>query len=308
MINIILTPPGIEYVKYLKEIARHYDIFIAEIPNVEGVKRYLSGEIDFDQLLYEIEYFDVGYSRKFYEMLRELINDGIDVIPADPYGLISMNVRVKAILNDLSYDSLSSEEKYIAFIEMKIAEVYRGYNSALLRSSFEDSVRYVLAYARLDAERIKFRSELRAREIMKILNKLGMSRDILIHADHYHEILANYLSRKLACRPGLIRLNDVVSRKLRVEPLTYPGIKLTNNYVYGINMDHDEEYLLASRALIYGIVKARIFQKINRTELGDRTILIDNSLIKFVQRISISDARNIFRKLTAPKNTFKIKI
>ncbi|GAB6946261.1 hypothetical protein JCM16161A_03910 [Vulcanisaeta sp. JCM 16161] len=98
MISIVLTPSGIEYIKYLREIAHHYDTFIAEIPNVDGVRRYLNGEIDLDQLLYEIEYFDANYTREFYGMLRGLINNGVDVVPIDPYGSISMRIRVRAYL------------------------------------------------------------------------------------------------------------------------------------------------------------------------------------------------------------------
>ncbi|WP_054853594.1 hypothetical protein [Vulcanisaeta distributa] len=311
MINIVLTPPGIEYIKYLREIAYHYDTFIAEVPNVEGVRRYLNGEIDFNQLLYEIEYFDVDYSREFYEMLRGgLINNGINVVPIDPYGSISMRIRVRAILNDLDHGSLSNEERYIAFIELRIAEAYRGYNSALLRGgSFEDAVRYVLRYARLDAERIKFRSELRAREIVRLLRSLNVHCDVLIHADHYNEVLMDYLSSKLMCKPGVTRLSDAVSKRLGVRPWVHPGVKLTNNYVYGVPMVKNEEYLLASRALIYALLKVRVFRRVDRGGvLGDRAILIDNSLMRLAYGLNIDDARNIFKKLMMPRNMFKIKV
>ena len=308
MISIILTPPEVEYIKYLREIAYHYDIFIAEVPNIEGVRRYLRGEIDFNQLLFEIEYFDADYSREFYKMLRDLVSDGINVILIDPYSLISMNIRVKALLNELNYESLSNEERYVAFMELKIAEAYRGYNSALLRGDFENAVRYVLRYARLDAERIKFRSELRAREIVRLLHDLGMSRDVLVHADHYNEVLVNYLSAKLTCTPSVIRLNDVVSRRLRLRPWTHPGVSLTNNYVYGTTMSGDEEYLLASQALVYTIVKARIFRRINRALLGDKAVLIDNSIRRFVYKMNVNEARDIFRRLTMPKGMFRIRV
>ncbi|WP_054857111.1 hypothetical protein [Vulcanisaeta sp. JCM 16159] len=308
MINIVLTPPGIEYIKYLREVAYHYDTFIAEVPNVEGVRRYLNGEIDFNQLLYEIEYFDVDYSREFYGMLRGLINNGINVVPIDPYGSISMRIRVRAILNDLGHVSLSNEEGYIAFIELRIAEAYRGYNSALLRGSFEDAVRYVLRYARLDAERIKFRSELRAREIVKLLRSLNGHHDVLIHADHYNEVLMDYLSRKLMCKPGVIRLGDAVSKRLGIRPWAHPGVRLTNNYVYEVSMDKNGEYLLASRALIYALLKVRVFRRVDRGVLGDRAILIDSSLMRLAYGLSIDDARGIFRKLVMPRNMFRIRV
>ena len=308
MISIVLTPPGIEYIKHLKEVAHQYEIFIAEAPNTEGIRQYLHGEIDIDQLLSEIEYYDINYSREFYGMLRELINDGVHVIPVDPYSSIGMGVRVRAILNRLNFELMSNEERYVAFMELKIAEAYRGYNSALLRGDFDSAVRYVLRYARLDAERIKFRSELRAREIARFLHNLGESRDVLIHADHYNEVLVNYLSAKLMCKPGVIKLNDVVVKRLGLMPWTHPGIRLTNNYVYGVSMSRDEEYLLASRALIYAMIKARIFRRVNRALLGDRAILIDNSIRRMVNEIDVNDARDIFRRLTMPSGMFKIRV
>ncbi len=91
MISIALMPPGIEYIKYLREVAQHYDVFIAESPpNTESVRQYLSGEINIDQLLYDIEYFNIDYTREFYKALREFNEYGIDVIPPiDPYSAIS---------------------------------------------------------------------------------------------------------------------------------------------------------------------------------------------------------------------------
>ena len=308
MISIILSPPGIEYMGYLREVAGHYDVFIVEVPDVEGVRRYLNGEIDFNQLIYEIEYYDVNYAREFYGVLKDLNRGGIEVIPIDPYGLISMKVRIKAITSGLSSTLMSSEEAYIAFMETKIAEAYRGYNSALFRRSFDDSVRWVIKYARLDAERIKFRSELRARELTKVLS-VFRGRDILIHADHYNEILAEYLGSKLMCKPSIMRLSDVVSRRLGIKALRHPGLMLTHNYLYGVTMDENRERLLGAQALIYTILKMRALGGVDKGLLGDRAVLIDNSLIRFTYNLSLSEARNLFHRLMEiPKGIFRVRL
>ncbi|BDR93466.1 hypothetical protein [Vulcanisaeta souniana] len=308
MISIILLPPGIEYVRYLREFARYYDVFIVEVPDVEGVRRYLNGEIDFDQLLYEIEYFDVNYAREFYGVLRELNKDGIDVLPIDPYGLISMKIRIKAITGGLSSVIMSNEERYIAYMETKIAEAYKGYNSALFRRSFDDSVRWIIRYARLDAERIKFRSELRARELTRVLGALR-GRDVLIHTDHYNEILAEYLGSKLMCMPSVVRLSDVISRKLGVKVFRHPGLALTHNYLYGITMDENREYLLGAQALIYTILRMKVLSDVDRGSLGNRAVLIDNSLIRFTYNLGLSEARRLFHRLMeVPKDAFRVRL
>ncbi|WP_054854783.1 hypothetical protein [Vulcanisaeta sp. JCM 16161] len=165
-----------------------------------------------------------------------------------------------------------------------------------------------MRYARLDAERIKFSSELRTREIVKLLRSLGGHRDVLVHADHYSEVLAYYLGSKLMCKPSIIKLSDVVSKRLGIRSWVHPGVKLTNNYVYEVPMDKNEEYLLASRALVYALLKARVFGKVDRRVLGDRAILIDNSLARLAYRLSIDDARGIFRKLVMPRNMFRIRV
>ncbi len=146
---------------------------------------------------------------------------------------------------------------------------------------------------------------------MKILRNLGKPpHDVLIHADHYNEVLVNYLGKKLMCMPSVIRLDDVASKRLGgVRPLIHPGIKLTNNYVYGMPMNKGEEYLLASRAMIYALLKARIFGRVNRGGmLGDKAILIDNSLKRLAYRLSIDDAKDIFRKLMMPGSIFKVRV
>ncbi|WP_054849890.1 hypothetical protein [Vulcanisaeta sp. JCM 14467] len=73
-------------------------------------------------------------------------------------------------------------------------------------------------------------------------------------------------------------------------------------------MSGDEEYLLASRALVYTMVKARIFRRINRTLLGDKAVLIDNSIRRFVYKMNVNETRDIFRRLTMPRGMFRIKV
>jgi hypothetical protein len=133
VLTIILTPPRIEYLKYFREFAEQYDVLIAEIPDIESIRRFIKGEINFNSLLYDIEYSDLEYTRAFYETLRDLYSKGVSVIPIDPYELIAMKIRVASIVKGMPQAPLDYNDKYIAYIESRIGEVMRRYGSAFLR-------------------------------------------------------------------------------------------------------------------------------------------------------------------------------
>ncbi|MCG2869968.1 MAG: hypothetical protein L7H10_04350 [Vulcanisaeta sp.] len=75
----------------------------------------------------------------------------------------------------------------------------------------------------MDAERIKFRSELRAREIVRKLHEVRG--DVLIHADHYNEVLRKYLGAKLGCILNTVSLFKVASKRLGIDIPQPPGLK-----------------------------------------------------------------------------------
>ncbi len=304
MITIILTPLRTEYINYFIDVARHYDTVIIEAPEVDSVKKFLNGEIGIDELLYDIEYFDVEYTKLFYESLRELSSKGITVIPIDPYSLRAMKIRT-LIITGKGLVGLDSNDKYIAYIESSIGEIMRNYNTSLLRRDFDELVNYTIKYAKIDAERIKFRSELRARGVVKILQ--GLRGDVLIHADYYNEIFAKYLSSKLGCKPGVVSLINVVSKKLGVDIPHPPGLRLTLNYTYNNYMDDTEKRELGAKSLLYVILRSRILGRISTLMDYERKIRVDASILRFIYKLNYERAKKVFHDLFT-KDVFKVRL
>lgn len=306
MLTIILTPPRIEYLKYFREFAEQYDVLIAEIPDIESIRRFIKGEINFNSLLYDIEYSDLEYTRAFYETLRDLYSKGVSVIPIDPYELIAMKIRVASIVKGMPQAPLDYNDKYIAYIESRIGEVMRRYGSAFLRGDFDDIVQLTIKYAKMDAERIKFRSELRAREIIKNLREV--KGDVLIHADYYNEILREYIGTKLGCRPNTVSLSNVIGKRFGISIPQPPGLKLTLNYVKKPQTPQNttEERVLGARTVIYVILRSRILRKIGSINY-DKAIIADSAILRYTYGLSYDDAKHVFYKLTM-KNIFKVRV
>ena len=306
MLSIILMPSRIEYLKYFREFAEQYDVLIAEIPDIESVRHFIKGEITFNNLLYDIEYSDLEYTRAFYETLRDLYSKGVSVIPIDPYGLIAMKIRMSSIIKGTPQVPLGDYDRYIAYIEFRIGEVMRMYNSAFLRGDFDDIVRLTIRYARMDSERIKFRSELRAREIVK---RLGEVRgDVLIHADYYNEVLRDYLSAKLGCKLAVVSLFSIASKRLRIDIPQPPGLKLTLNYINKPQTPQNtvEERTLAARTVVYVMLRSRLLRRID-TIGYDKAIIADSAILRYTYGLSYDSAKHVFHRLMM-KDMFKVKI
>jgi hypothetical protein len=306
VITIILTPQRIEYLGYFREFAEQYDVLIAEVPDIESVNRFLRGEIGFNNLLYDIEYSDLDYTRAFYETLRDLNNRGVSVIPIDPYESIAMRIRVASIVKNMPRAPLDYNDKYIAYIESRIGEVMRRYGSAFLRGDFDEIVQLTIRYAKMDAERIKFRSELRAREIVRKLHEVRG--DVLIHADHYNEVLRKYLGAKLGCILNTVSLFKVASKRLGIDIPQPPGLKLTLNYISSESLirDKTEDVVLGARTVVYVMLRSRVLRRISSMD-HRKAIIADSALLKYVYGLSYEDAKQLFYKLMR-RDLFKIRV
>lgn len=209
-----------------------------------------------------------------------------------------MKIRMAALMGRL--DVNDPTEKYIAYIESALGNVSKNYNVALLRKDFENIVVYTAKYARLDASRIKFRSELRAREIARVLKYA--SGDVLIHSDWYHETTAEYLAKKLGCRVNVVHLHKAVGRKLSVDIPKPPGLALTLAHLKEARLKPEEEKALAAATTLYVLLRPRVVGPLVIRGRYDRAILADAALAKFTYRLSYKENKKIFMQ-----DLFKIR-
>ncbi len=301
MLTVLYYPPRLEYLDLLFDFSRSFDVVIPEVPRIGVVEEFLRGGVSLDEVLMNIEYFDIDYARAFYVGLKRLVDRGVEVIPSDPYGERAIHARLAAVTGM----HIENVDKYVLYIEARIGEVMRKYASSLSLGDFSGCVRYTVKYAKLDAERIRFKCELRARDITALAERLK-GKDVLIHSDYYNIALHEYLKRKLGCKPAVIDLRKIAEREVGVEIPNHPGLELTYSFLRG-EIDDNRLFELGAKTLIYVTLRNKIMARLKRLN-PKVAIKADAALIGFSWRLGIDDARRVFELLTRGKKTFRVRL
>ncbi len=251
-LTVVLTPPRIEYLRHLEEISRGHDALIIEGPEVESFWEFLRGKIRVDEYLYDLELEYPEFTRELYLMAKRVNDCGVKVIPLDPYQTIAQEIKVAAIMGRLKEHLKSPINKYVALIELSISRVLREYYMAMLARDFERLVDLTIRFARLDAERIRFRCELRARRLSELVRGNEIRGRVAVHAYHLHDVFVKYLRNKInTAEISVVDLREEVAKRLGVRLPPHPGRELTLSHVHRRRMSRDEEMLLAARSLIH---------------------------------------------------------
>lgn len=296
-IIIVLTPPRIEFLKHLDEVVfkNKCKFFLIETPEIDSFYDYLLGRITVDDFLLDIELEYPEFTKELHILAKKIFdNYKISVIPVDPYAKISQEVKIAAFfkkLNEVLRDLLS---KYIAILELRISQVLRDYYLAQARKDFDKLVELTVKFAKLDAQRIKFRCELRARKIAELIKSGMLHGLIIIHTYHLHDILVRYLQEKLKdVEIEVINLQKIVLNKLGISMPTHPGRELTLRYVYGEKIDPEEERLLGARSVLYvRLIPKHELRPSNEIEYPHT--LKDLEILSFVNRLSYDECKSYF--------------
>ncbi|WP_069807811.1 hypothetical protein [Vulcanisaeta thermophila] len=303
MITVFLMPMRIEYLRYFKEASRNFDVLIPELAGSMGVIKFINNDGELDDALLDVEIHDYKFMRKFLELLRDMSREGKRVIPLDPYGEYSMAIRSKYLLNKLSMGSLSDVQKYIAYMEIHMANIMREYSLAWSRHDFDKLVNLTIKYARADSGRIRFRSELRARSISKLLEEYGDA-NVMVQADYFNSVLIKYLQQRLNAEVRVIEAVSEASKRLGILLNPQPGYLLTMNYLNGKAMDPIEERLLAARSVAYVSLRPRLVRLAGSNP--DLLMVMENSLIGLLNTLDYDGCKSLFYR-NQFKDLFKIK-
>ena len=182
--------------------------------------------------------------------------------------------------------------KYIAILELRIGQILKEYYTTLGKKDFDKLVDLTIKFAKLDAERIKFRCELRARKIAELINQGLLSGKIVIHTYHLHDILVKYIEDKVKdYEIQVVNLHKLVLEKLGIQMPTHPGRELTLCYVYGRRLSNEEEKLLAARSVMYVRMLPRFELRPSPQNEYPHTWK-DYEILTFVNKLSYDECRN----------------
>ncbi len=239
----------LEVIPHLKAYLEKSDFIILEEPPLEDFEKFLRGEKELENFLKEEELGFPEYTKELWKYLRNLHLKGKRIFQIEPY-----LYALKKLYEEMECNEKKEyEERFqrIYEIENKCTGKLLEFYESTLKDDFETVIHKVIEFSREDAERFKFRDEMRAEAILKNLPERGV---IYIEAGTSHLHLLKMLAKNLKSQGNLkavFPLGEVCKRLTGKNWVYPPGELLTLKYILGHKMDGEEERLLSAKALIF---------------------------------------------------------
>jgi len=250
-IIVALTPPRPEAIQDLEAILREYGIrtFILELPEPPLMKDFLEGKVSVDDVLLDLELEYPMFTRELLLLAKRAHDSGIDVLPIDPYQEIATRIKIKLFfrkgLEELDRDLTA---RYIAMLELNIGKIFQEYYKAYSRRDFDKLIQTTMRYAKFDAERTRFRTELRIRKIIEIFQSL--KKPVLIHTHFINKLLPRELERRLGIKVKTVDIYEKELSKIGKRGIEHPGRRLTQAYLLHDETNIEKLKTLAAKTLI----------------------------------------------------------
>ncbi len=252
IVKVVLTPPRVEFIPNLVRECSNVRTLVLEIPEVESFKQFLEGKATVDDVLSELELDYPLFTRELLQAARRLYRSGVSVVAIDPYQEIAVDVKMRIFLRK-GLEKLEQDytARYIALLELNISKILSEYYRAP-RNNFDYLVELTVKYAKFDAERIRFKSELRARKIAELIKTGVLKTPLVVHTFFMNTVLAKMLSEKLGKDYEVVNVDLYREACLKMfnTELTHPGRELTRMFLEGDVRDHEKIKLLAAQSVI----------------------------------------------------------
>ena len=250
---IVLTPPRVEFIPKLEQKAEQARCVILELPEGEMVKAFLEGELSVDDALLELELEYPLFTRELLLCARRLKEKGKKIILLDPYQEIATDIKVKLFLRK-GLEQLEQDltARYIAMIELSISKILQEYDKAKRENNFEKLTELTMKYAKFDAERIRFKTELRIRKIIELIQENQVEYPLLVHTHFLNKLLPQELSKRLGkgFDIKIFDLYDEAQEELNLGKFYHPGRRLTEIFLLHERIPENDIRLLAAKTLI----------------------------------------------------------
>lgn len=292
-----------------------HDTVILEEPPDPGFTSMLSGQLEIDAYLEDLDLEFPAYSRLMCEALRDLQHNRIRIVQVEPF--IDTLLKIHDFFADGGKPSdlpQSAALQRVYEVEKEATAALLNFYAVSVRGAFDACIDAVKQFARVDARRFALRDQLRADAIVDVIAAPGRH---FIEAGQIHYPLWRELKSRLPrdYRLRVCFLMAATLRKLGLKGHLYgPGDLLTLLYRFHPNRRFDEEDILAARALVY--IKLIAKEEIGETgdpvphcrdelEVGALTRALSmadcHQLFGLIRKKSTQDAREMVLHAAASK-------
>jgi hypothetical protein len=291
-----------ELIQLMSGHMQGHEAIILEDPPEGSFNQMLAGLIGVDDYLNQVDIEYPVFSRKMCRMLRELKSQGKEIFQIEPFMEILLGIH-EFFADDHSPAELDKQSiQYPVYLaERNATRALVDYYQTVVSGSFDETVRAIIRFARMDAARFKLRDSLRAQEIASMVRKYSTS---YVEAGVMHYPLRQLLRLQLQdkVRVKTIFLADEALQSMGQKGHLYsPGDQLTLLYVFhpGIRETRREK-VLAARSIVYSriVAKDEVTENLNQfPHLRDEL-----DCIRTANALSLNDCRWLFPLIRREKS------
>ena len=300
--TLVLSTHRPETVPLAKTLMADHDTVILEEPPDPGFTSMLSGRLEIDAYLQELDLEFPAYSRLMCEALRVLQHKGIRIVQVEPF--IDTLLKIHEFFADGGKPSdlpQNTTLHRVYEVERKATAALLNFYSVSVRGTFDACIEAVKRFARADAQRFALRDQLRTEAIIEIIAAPGRH---FIEAGQIHYPLWRELKSRLprGYRLRVCFLMAAILRTLGLKGHLYgPGDLLTLLYRFHPHRGFDEEDILAARALVF--IKLIAKEEIEETSDPVPHCRDELEIGAITRALSMADCRRLFgliRKKSTP--------
>jgi len=281
---------------------RHEAIFLEEPPDPD-FEQMLSGSLSVDDYLSLLDVEYPTFSRQMCKLLRELKAKGKHMFQVEPFGEILLGIHAFFAEGHHPRELQKNSIQYPVYLaERNATRALLAYYQTVMAGSFDDTIRAIIRFARVDAARFGLRDSLRAQEIASMAGKYSSS---YIEAGMMHYPLRRLLRQQLQEKEQLevvFLADDVLKSSGPKGHLYGPGDQLTLGYIFHpATLTTRREELLAARS----IINSKIVKKEEITDDLNRFPHLRDELdcIRITKQLSMEDCRRLFPLVLRTKSS-----
>jgi hypothetical protein len=272
---------------------RDHDAVFLEEPPDASFQQMLRGDIPIEDYVLTLDAEYPAFIHSMCLALRELSGMGISIYQVEPY--LEHLVAIQEF-----FSSGGSPEKldphhvqYEVYLAEKVATAaLLNFYKTATSGSFEETLKSVKHFARVDSRRFLLRDHMRAKALAPMIRRFNKS---YIEAGQIHYLLWRMLRQNvgnsITVRPHFLMGGTVKSMRIS-RHLYGPGDILTLRYILRPDLPDPMEDLLAARALIYN-------KLIHKDEMADGNepyphIRDELQVIEVVKQLTLKKCAKLF--------------
>jgi hypothetical protein len=286
-----------EMVPFSEVRMRSCDIIFLEEPPTDGFGDMLKGAMDLDEYLMPLDLEYPAFSRRMCRLLQDLMSEGKTIYQVEPYLETLVSIHVFFADGHGPEELSKSSLQYPVYLaERRATGALLQYYQTVMNGSFEETIKAIQNFARLDAARFRLRDSLRAQALAPMLEN---DRSAFIEAGAIHHYLWHSLRRQIS-RPHRLKAKSLAHDALKTIDVSGhlygPGDQLTLLYIYHPHtVQLKRESLLAARSIIY----SKLVGKIEIDQGVEKLPHLRNELacIRLTNQLSLDECRQLFPRL-----------